>query len=397
MSIFGGKKRLNLGVIVGNSFGGYLSFDEYVDHFLLPFSPRFRNIDFSIATLNSVGVTDFLIFTDKDKEIVARYLMSSWPFLDFYVFDKLDLKTEFIEFFNEYANQKQVSMVGMINGGYPVWFNLRHYHQEYVKTKSTAFRWKDGEREACPLIVLDKNLFMKKMTAIIEKHDTLIEVPKFREEIDADMPVTDITDGYVIPFKSIEEYYRIHIDMIDSYLTYDQYNAYVPIRGEKARLVPATIARGCHFIHSIVGEDSDVSGKIQDSVIFSNVKIAPTAIVKNSIILPGNHIGAGAVIQNTIIDEFSGDNSIPNIERNVVIGNPKPSKRNEDYPKILNFGVTLIGKDVVIPARTEIGGNCYIESFVKPSKIAALRTIPDGKSILHDEPTPPTPPQLPKA
>ncbi|OHD57519.1 MAG: hypothetical protein A2014_04725 [Spirochaetes bacterium GWF1_49_6] len=390
MSIFGGKKRLNLGIIIGNTYGGFLSFDEYVNHFLLPFSPRFRTIDFAISTLNSVGVKDFLVFADKDKEIIARYLMNSWPFLDFYVFDKIDLKSEFMEFFEEYSKQNQISMVGVTHGGFPVWFNLQHYHQQYTKHKYSVMQWGEGKNAVYPLMILEKGQFVKKMSSIIEKNDMLINVAKLRDEIDPEMETIDIADGYVIPIKNISEFYKLHINMIDQYLEYDQFNAYVPIRGDKARLVPATIARGAHFMHSIVGENSDVSGKIQDSVIFSNVRVAPTAVIRNSIIMPGNHIGAGAVIQNTIVDEFSGDNSIPNIERNVVIGNPKPSQKNETYPGILNFGVTLIGKDVVIPARTEIGGNCYIESFVKPAKIAAIRSLSDGKSILHDEENLPT-------
>jgi len=71
-------------------------------------------------------------------------------------------------------------------------------------------------------------------------------------------------------------------------------------------------------------------------------------------VFPGNHIGSKCEIVNTIIDEFSGDSTIPNI-------GPHASSRGELFQRKTrnsghsNFGVQLIGKDAKNPFRHEIG------------------------------------------
>ncbi len=69
------KSKLNIGLIIGENSHNFLSFDEYAEHFLLPFSPRFCNIDFSISSLNSIGIKHILIFVKRDKDIIADYLI----------------------------------------------------------------------------------------------------------------------------------------------------------------------------------------------------------------------------------------------------------------------------------------------------------------------------------
>jgi ADP-glucose pyrophosphorylase len=168
---------------------------------------------------------------------------------------------------------------------------------------------------------------------------------------------------------------------------FDRFNAYVPIRADLSMNLSSSFGRHSYVINSIAGENVEINGKIENSIIFSNVKIDRNAQIKNSLILPGNHIGPHAQIVNSIIDEFSGDNTVPNIESNSHIGSESPLAVNENYPQILNFGVTLIGKDVRILSGSRIGGNCYIDSFIPQTKMRECRKLPDGKSVLREKET----------
>ena len=60
--------HVDFGIIIGENSTHYLSLDEYVEHFLVPFSPRFRNIDFAVSSLTSIGVREVGVFTGMTRK-----------------------------------------------------------------------------------------------------------------------------------------------------------------------------------------------------------------------------------------------------------------------------------------------------------------------------------------
>lgn len=375
------KKKIGLGIIIGENTNKFLSFDEYAEHFLLPFSPRFCNIDFAVSTLTSADVTSIVVLTKRDKEILLNYLVKGWPHYDFHVFDYIDIRDKFVEFLNEYSREHPIDHFAILKGNYPVWFNMKPLIQELDKSDNIAVKSSTGLKANFPALIVEKKVFIKKCEDILldEANLDIDMIHKMMGSFHARQ--VSVTDGYIIPFQSLKEYYDIHMNMLTGYLEMDAFNARVPIRGETSLNVSSTFGRHSHVINSIVGENVDIQGKIENSVIFSNVRVAKDAVIKNSIVFPGNHIGGKSEIVNAIIDEFSGDNTTPNIGPHAVITSDNTCKKNQKNA-VLNFGVTLIGKDAKIPSGTHIGGNCYIDSFVPESEIKTDRKISDGSSVL---------------
>lgn len=383
--MFGNKKKIGLGVIIGENSNKFLSFDEYAEHFLLPYSPRFCNIDFAVSTLSTMDVHNIVVLTKRDKDIILNYLVKSWPHYDFHVFDYIDIRDKFVEFLNEFDREHRLDHLAILKGNFPVWFDLKAIENDIEKSGNIAIKFQSGMKAVHPALIVDKKVFIKKC------EDVLLN----EANLDSDMihklmgsfhtrHVT-VSDGYVLPFGSLKEYYEMHMNMLGNYLEMDAFNAKVPVKGFSSQNVSSSFGKHSHVINSIVGENVEVNGKIENSVIFSNVKIAKDAVVKNSLIFPGNHIGPKAEIINTILDEFSGDNSVPNIGSHSFIGNAQPAKKNQKFHSILNFGVTLVGKDAHIPSGTRIGGNCYIDSFVPEAEIRSDRKISDGSSVLLEK------------
>lgn len=382
--LFQGKKIYDLGIIVGETHSGLLSLDNYVNRYLLPYTPRFRSIDFAIASLETIGVNTIFVFAENDKEFVSSYLMREWPFHRFYVFDNIDLKNEFYPFFLDYLQENPAQSVVMIHGDYPVWFDMKKAAEAATKHKLVAVEGDLGVETINPALFIDRQFLLKRMKIAIDSAEATngrvdITVAKIAEE---SRPATIRANGYFMPVRDLRQYYQSHIDMLEDYYYLDHYNSVVPVKREEVNNRISDLKRGSHVINSLIGEDSEVYGTVENSIIFKGVKIAEQAVVRNSIILPGNHIGRKATVINSIIDEFSGDNSLPNIEKNCVVGVGKVAGKNKDFPSMLDFGVTLVGKDIFLPPGTIIGGNCYIESFLSGSALRSVKTLANGASLL---------------
>ncbi len=375
------KKSLDLGIIIGENSYNFLSFDEYAEHFLLPYSPRFCNIDFAISSLSSIQVRNVVVFVKRDKDIVLNYLVKGWPSVKFYIFDYLDISEKFSTFLTEFSKEHSLEGIVILKGNYPIWFDMRVLADELEKNTNLAIKTKYNLKNIYSGLVVEKNIFIKKYESFFLDESNLdLDI---MEKIIKEFDIKSVeTKGYIMPFKSLKEYYNIHLDMIDDYLMLDLYNAYVPVNGGLSLSSSSTFGRGSYVKNSIVGENVDLFGRVENSIIFSNVRVDKHAHVKNSLILPGNHIGPNSVIVNSIIDEYSKDSSMPTIESHASIGAENSSAVNADFPEILNFGVTLIGKDVRVPSGMKVGGNCFIDSFIPYQVLRQERLMRDGESLL---------------
>ena len=104
---------------------------------------------------------------------------------------------------------------------------------------------------------------------------------------------------------------------------------------------------------------SEVSGRIEHSIVSPHVKIEKGCQIYHSIMMNNSRIGKNCVIKNAIIDKEC------DIGDNVIIGEAE-SVPNEIFPEVLSSDITLIGKGVKIPAHTIIGKNCLIHSGRQP-------------------------------
>ena len=68
---------------------------------------------------------------------------------------------------------------------------------------------------------------------------------------------------------------------------------------------PHYVAKDAHVQNSLVAEGCNVYGEIDFAVLFAGVYVAPGAVVKDSIVMPGARIEEGARVQYAIVAENS--------------------------------------------------------------------------------------------
>ncbi len=95
---------------------------------------------------------------------------------------------------------------------------------------------------------------------------------------------------------------------------------------------PQYLSEESEVTNSIVSEGAVIYGTVENSIIFSGVKINKNAVVKDSVIMADVEIKENSIVNNAIIDEM------------VVIG----PKLKIGTPKELNLGITVIPRESVI-------------------------------------------------
>ena len=101
-----------------------------------------------------------------------------------------------------------------------------------------------------------------------------------------------------------------------------------------------------------MADGCNVYGNVDFSVLFAGVNVAPGAVVKDSIIMPGAQIEEGAVVQYAIVAE----NAV--VGKNAVVG-----ARPEDIEQKDEWGIAVIGDNIkigsgaVVPPKAMIDKN----------------------------------------
>ncbi len=128
---------------------------------------------------------------------------------------------------------------------------------------------------------------------------------------------------------SVQSYFKFNMDILNPEnrrgLFRDDLPVYTKVRDE----MPAYYGDEVSAINSIVADGCTIEGRVENSVLFRGVKIAPDAYVKNCIIMQDGQVQSGAYIENCILDKQAV------IKKNARLIGP------ESYP-------IVIGKNVVI-------------------------------------------------
>ena len=135
------------------------------------------------------------------------------------------------------------------------------------------------------------------------------------------------------------------------------FNVDWPIRTkEEEGEPPCIVSETANVVNSLVCTGCVIEGRVEHSVLSPGVKVAESAVVKDSIIMSDTIIGPNSVIDHSILDKEVV------VEAGCHIGFGDDFQVNRKEPKVLNTGITIVGKGAKVPAGVKIGRNCAIFS-----------------------------------
>lgn len=153
-------------------------------------------------------------------------------------------------------------------------------------------------------------------------------------------------EGYWKDVGTIQSLWEANMDLLETPPIFDLYDDTARIYGRNPVEAPHYIAAEAKVKKCIIAEGCNVYGSVEHSVLFSGVFVGKGSIVKDSIIMPNTKIGNNVKITNCIIAEKTV------IEDGCEIGKPNNGKAS---------GITVIGENIVIPAKTLIGENVMLD------------------------------------
>ena len=164
---------------------------------------------------------------------------------------------------------------------------------------------------------------------------------------------------------TLSSYWEANMELIDIIPVFNLYEEFWKIYTRTDTIPPQYVADNTFIEKSIVGDGTEVYGRIYNSVIGSGVTIEEGDVVRDSIIMNNSVIGKNTIVNKSIIAEevVIGDN----VE--LGVGEEAP---NVKFPKIYNSGLVTIGECSVIPDGVKIGKNTAI------SGVTSAEDYPDG-------------------
>jgi len=169
-----------------------------------------------------------------------------------------------------------------------------------------------------------------------------------------------IFDGYWRDIGTVESYWQANMEILAMSPVFLA-NAHWPIHTVEEESSPTLVYGTAQVVNSLLCNGCIIQGRVENSILSSGVMVAEGAIVKDSIIMSDTVIGQDSVIDHSILDKEVS------VESGCYIGFGDDFQANRKSPKVLNTGLTLVGKRAGIPPETRIGHNCIIYSNVVES------------------------------
>lgn len=184
-------------------------------------------------------------------------------------------------------------------------------------------------------------------------------------------------NGYWKDVGTLYSYWEANMELIDIVPEFNLYEEYWKIYTKSDILPPQYLSNDSVVERCIIGEGTDVYGKVYNSVIGCGVTIGEGAVIRDSIIMNNTTIGPGSEIYKAIIAE------------NVQIGSwvklgVGGEAENDTAPHIYNHGLVTVGEKSVIPDGVGVGRNTVIAGVTTPEDYEDAY-LASGKTLIKTE------------
>ena len=161
---------------------------------------------------------------------------------------------------------------------------------------------------------------------------------------------------YWVDVGTIQSYWEAHMDLLADTPPIDLLDREWVIHTRSEERPPVNIRTGATVNHSLITDGCVVEGSVEYSVLSPGVRVKRGAVVRYSIVMTDAVIEQGAMVDRCIID------------KNVIVGRGACVGYGSDYtpnnnPDLhLSTGITVIGKNTIVPPDFRIGRNVIVGS-----------------------------------
>jgi len=168
--------------------------------------------------------------------------------------------------------------------------------------------------------------------------------------------------GYWQDVGTIQSYWETNMALLEDRPELDLYDPDWVIHTRSEERAPAKVGATAQIHRSLISHGCVIEGTVVNSVLSPGVRVDVGAVVRDSIVMFDSVIRAGAVIDRAILDKEVV------VGQGAIIGEgPYDGAPNRQEPARLNTGITVVGKQAIIPRGARLGRNVKIGSGARTS------------------------------
>ena len=180
--------------------------------------------------------------------------------------------------------------------------------------------------------------------------------------------------GYWKDVGTLQSYWEANMELIDIVPEFNLYEEYWKIYTKSEIQPPQYFSEDSVVETSIIGEGTDIYGKVYHSVIGCGVTIGRDTVVRDSIIMNYTQIGNQCELYKAIVaEEVRLGNQV-----RLGIGE---EMENDSAPHIYNHGIVTVGEKSVIPNGISVGKNSVIFGVTTGADYENAN-LPGGKTLI---------------
>ena len=160
-------------------------------------------------------------------------------------------------------------------------------------------------------------------------------------------------NGYWKDVGTLSSYWEANMELIDIIPVFNLYEEFWKIYTRTDTIPPQYIGENAYIEKSIIGDGTEIYGKVYNSVIGAGVVIEEGTVVRDSIIMNNSVIGKDSIVTKSIIAEDV------QIGSHVELGAGEEAE-NVFKPQIYNSGLVTVGECSVNPDNVTVGKNTAI-------------------------------------
>jgi glucose-1-phosphate adenylyltransferase len=172
-------------------------------------------------------------------------------------------------------------------------------------------------------------------------------------------------EGYWADVGTLQAYWEANMALLAETPALDLYDPEWVIHTRSEEQPPVKIGPEAWVGGNLLSNGCVIDGVVESSVLSPGVRVAPGAVVRDSVIMNDTFIDANARVERAIIDKevYIGEGA--------EIGYGVDNAPNRLYPGRLNTGLTVVGKKARIPAGIKLGHNVMINPNVTEENFQA--------------------------
>src|SRR3954464_3773035 len=188
-------------------------------------------------------------------------------------------------------------------------------------------------------------------------------------------------DGYWQDVGTVQSYWEANLALLNDRPELDLYDREWLIHTRSEERAPAQVGPTAQVHRSLISHGCVINGTVVNSVLSPGVRVDVGAVVRDSIVMFDSVIRSGAVVDRAILDKEVV------VGQGAIVGDgPDFDTPNKQEPGRLNTGITVVGKQSVIPRAARVGRNVKVGEKVRATDYTA-RVVHSGGTVDRRERT----------